>query len=270
MRAYFSFRALSAQDEQCGAYIARYAGAAPAAAPTAMAAEMGLREAIVRGLKERAYQAAAAQVKALAPLDIINDQLIPALDQVGQGFEKGTLFLPQLLMSAEAAKAAFEALKAHMDAAGQPPVKKDKIILATVKGDIHDIGKNIVKVLLEKLRLRCHRPGQGRGSGAGSRGPPGGEKVRLCGLSALMTTTVAGMEETIRALRAAAPDCRGDGGRRGDGPRNTPRRSGPIGTRRTLWGRCISPRSCLEKSNRQEKVGNTWRRICSSGCRRRT
>ncbi|WP_457790708.1 homocysteine S-methyltransferase family protein [Anaeromassilibacillus sp. SJQ-5] len=207
MKAYFSFRALSAQDEQCGAYIARYAGAAPAAAPTAMAAEMGLREAIVRGLKERAYQAAAAQVKALAPLDIINDQLIPALDQVGQGFEKGTLFLPQLLMSAEAAKAAFEALKAHMDAAGQPPVKKNKIILATVKGDIHDIGKNIVKVLLENYGYDVIDLGKDVDPALVAE-TARREKVRLCGLSALMTTTVAGMEETIRALRAAAPGCR--------------------------------------------------------------
>jgi len=159
---------------------------------------MGLREAIVRGLKERAYQAAATQVKALAPLDIINDQLIPALDQVGQGFEKGTLFLPQLLMSAEAAKAAFEALKAHMDAAGQPPVKKDKIILATVKGDIHDIGKNIVKVLLENYGYDVIDLGKDVDPALVAE-TARREKVRLCGLSALMTTTVAGMEETICA-----------------------------------------------------------------------
>lgn len=126
---------------------------------------------------------------------------------MGQGFEKGTLFLPQLLMSAEAAKAAFEALKAHMDTAGQPPVKKDKIILATVKGDIHDIGKNIVKVLLENYGYDVIDLGKDVDPALVAE-TARREGVRLCGLSALMTTTVAGMEETIRALRAAAPGCR--------------------------------------------------------------
>ena len=129
--------------------------------------------------------------------------MIPALDRVGKGFEKGSIFLPQLLMSAEAAKAAFEVVKARME--GQGPVeKKGKIILATVKGDIHDIGKNIVKVLLENYSYDVIDLGRDV--------PPETvvetvlrENVPLVGLSALMTTTVPSMEETIRQLRKKAP-----------------------------------------------------------------
>ena len=130
--------------------------------------------------------------------------MIPALDRVGKGFEKGTIFLPQLLMSAEAAKAAFEVIKAKMDAKGQVQEKKGTIVLATVKGDIHDIGKNIVKVLLENYGYEVLDLGKDV--------PPERivdetvrRKVRLVGLSALMTTTVPSMEETIRRLRTAAP-----------------------------------------------------------------
>lgn len=208
MKAYFSFCALTAQDPQCAAYIARY-GAAPApAAPAAPAQQApGLREAIVRGLREQAYAAAQEVVKEQAPLEVINGELVPALDTVGQGFEKGTLFLPQLLMSAEAAKAAFEAIRVHMDAAGQRPEKKDKIILATVKGDIHDIGKNIVRVLLENygydvIDLGKDVPPERVAAAAREQG------VRLVGLSALMTTTVGSMEQTIRLLRTEVPGCK--------------------------------------------------------------
>ena len=138
------------------------------------------------------------------PLDIINTEIIPALDRVGKGFEAGTVFLPQLLMSAEAAKGAFEIIKEKMMVSGQSQEKKGTIILATVKGDIHDIGKNIVKVLLENYSYEVLDLGKDV--------PP--EKVvetavekhvRLVGLSALMTTTVPSMEETIRQLRKSAP-----------------------------------------------------------------
>ena len=129
--------------------------------------------------------------------------MIPALDRVGKGFEKGTVFLPQLLMSAEAAKAAFEVIKAAMDSSGQAQEKKGTIILATVKGDIHDIGKNIVKVLLENYSYEVIDLGRDV--------PPEvivkeavERQVALVGLSALMTTTVPSMEETIRQLRAAS------------------------------------------------------------------
>ena len=140
------------------------------------------------------------------PLAIINEDLIPALDIVGKRFEKGTLFLPQLLMSADAAKEAFAVLKETMDRSGVVQDKKGKIILATVKGDIHDIGKNIVKVLLENYGFDV--------IDLGKEGEPErivetakSEQVRLVGLSALMTTTVVNMEETIRLLRKEKPDC---------------------------------------------------------------
>ena len=144
------------------------------------------------------------RLKECEPLEIINQEMIPALDQVGKGFEKGTLFLPQLLMSAEAAKAAFEIIKGCMDEKGVKQENKGSIILATVKGDIHDIGKNIVKVLLENYGYQVLDLGKDV--------PPEqivetavSQQVKLVGLSALMTTTVPSMEETIRRLRAQAP-----------------------------------------------------------------
>ena len=130
--------------------------------------------------------------------------MIPALDRVGKGFENGTVFLPQLLMSAEAAKAAFEVIKEKMAEGGVAQEKKGKIILATVKGDIHDIGKNIVKVLLENYGYDVIDLGKDV--------PPEKivetavkDEVKLVGLSALMTTTVPSMEETIRQLNETAP-----------------------------------------------------------------
>ena len=136
-------------------------------------------------------------------MDVINDELIPALDKVGKGFEKGTVFLPQLLMSADAAKAAFEVVKAAM--AGKPRETKGKVIIATVKGDIHDIGKNIVKVLLENYGYDVIDLGKDV--------PPEvivdraiEDDVKLVGLSALMTTTVVSMEDTIKLLREKKPD----------------------------------------------------------------
>ena len=135
---------------------------------------------------------------------MINREIIPALDQVGKGFEKGTVFLPQLLMSAEAAKAAFEIIKERMARSGQTREKKGTIILATVRGDIHDIGKNIVKVLLENYSYEVLDLGK---DVAPERivEKTLEHRVKLVGLSALMTTTVPGMEETIRLLRQQAP-----------------------------------------------------------------
>ena len=136
-------------------------------------------------------------------MDIINTDLIPALDRVGKDFEKGTLFLPQLLMAAEAAQSAFEVIKRTMQ--GQAQKKKGKVILATVKGDIHDIGKNIVKVMVENYGYEVLDLGKDV--------PPEiivetavAEKIRVVGLSALMTTTVVSMEDTIRLLREKKPD----------------------------------------------------------------
>lgn len=168
---------------------------------------MSLAQSIIKGLKESAHASAAEMVKSQAPLDIINTELIPALDDVGKKFEKGTLFLPQLLMSAEAAKAAFEAIKTHMTSLGTVETKREKIILATVKGDIHDIGKNIVKVLLENYSYDVIDLGKDV--------DPQlivdtaiEQDVKLVGLSALMTTTVVNMEETIKQLRKSVPDCK--------------------------------------------------------------
>ena len=158
----------------------------------------------MKGLKDQAVQAAKELLEIQDALEIINSQIIPALDVVGKGFEKGTMFLPQLLMSAEAAKGAFGVIKEKLDASGQKQEKKGKIILATVKGDIHDIGKNIVKVLLENYSYDVLDLGKDV--------PPetivetAVEKhIELVGLSALMTTTVPSMEETIVQLRKAAP-----------------------------------------------------------------
>lgn len=215
MRAYYSYRALADLDAQCQDYIHVYSGQVTALGQSAIkgqpqesgggtAGGMGLSESIEKGLKERAAAAVKELLAEQDALAVINTEMIPALDRVGKGFEAGTVFLPQLLMSAEAAKAAFEIIKDRMLASGQKQEKKGTIILATVKGDIHDIGKNIVKVLLENYSYEVIDLGKDV--------PPemvvhaAVEKhVMLVGLSALMTTTVPSMEETIRQLRAKAP-----------------------------------------------------------------
>ncbi|HIR88362.1 MAG TPA: cobalamin-dependent protein, partial [Candidatus Fimimorpha faecalis] len=205
MRSYYAFKALSDLDEQCGDYIAHYANSVSAAPVPAKQSDLTLAQAIEKGLKERASELTAELIQTKEALDLINEQLIPALDRVGKGFEKGTIFLPQLLMSAEAAKAAFEVIKTEMEKSGQVQEKKGKIILATVKGDIHDIGKNIVKVLLENYSYEVYDLGKDV--------PPEKivetaikENIKLVGLSALMTTTVVNMEATIQLLRKEKPD----------------------------------------------------------------
>ena len=205
MRSYRAFLALTGQDAQCAGYIAAY-GSQPAAAPQAAAdSAMPLGESIERGLRERAAEAAKAALQTVQPLELVNTELIPALDRVGKGFEAGTVFLPQLLMSAEAAKAAFDVVKDAMR--GAPQETRGRIILATVKGDIHDIGKNIVKVLLENYGYQVLDLGKDVVPevivDTAVR-----ENVPLVGLSALMTTTVVSMEQTIRLLREKKPDAR--------------------------------------------------------------
>ena len=207
MRAYYSYRALAGLDPQCSSYIGAYGGQKKDEIPLKEekdTASSRLFSSIVRGLKEGAARSAKGLLGEQAPLEIINQTMIPALDFVGQGFEKGSIFLPQLLMSAEAAKAAFEVIKDEMQKLGQAQEKKGKIILATVQGDIHDIGKNIVKVLLENYSYEVIDLGRDV--------PPETvadravlEKVPLVGLSALMTTTVPSMEATIRLLQKKAP-----------------------------------------------------------------
>ena len=184
----------------------RAAGADDGRGPGALASgKSRLVEAIERGMAKPAADATREALLTRNALDIINEDLVPALDVVGQGFEKGTVFLPQLLMAAEAAKAAFAVVKESM--AGSAQESKGRVILATVKGDIHDIGKNIVKVLLENYGYDVIDLGKDV--------PPETivetalrENIRLVGLSALMTTTVVNMEETIRQLHQQKPDCR--------------------------------------------------------------
>ena len=166
-----------------------------------------LGNSILKGLKDSSADLCRELLSAgTAPLDIINGYIVPALDVVGIGFEKGTLFLPQLLMSADAAKACFEVIKTALEESGTKSTPKGKVIMATVKGDIHDIGKNIVKVLLENYSFQVIDLGKDV--------PPEvvvetaiKENVHLIGLSALMTTTVVSMEETIKALHAANVPC---------------------------------------------------------------
>lgn len=194
MDTFYGYRALSGIDAGCKEYVARYANAPKAQAT--IVSEMGLYDAIVKGLAGEARKAAAASLKTEAPLDVINKYMIPALDFVGDGFEKKTLFLPQLLMSADAAKAAFEVIR---ESVGVGETQGETVIIATVRGDIHDIGKNIVKVLLENygykvLDLGKDVPVETVVASAKETG------AKVVGLSALMTTTVGAMEETIEAL----------------------------------------------------------------------
>lgn len=206
MQAYYSYTALTGMDENCQNYIDKCSPQTEVAVVPSSEQKGDLQTAIRKGLKEEAYILACELLKKDKPLDIIEEHLIPALDAVGKGFEEGTIFLPQLLMSAEAAKQAFEVLKSQMTV-DENAEKKQAIILATVKGDIHDIGKNIVKVLLENYQyevidLGKDVPPERIVEEVLSRG------VKLVGLSALMTTTVVSMEETIRQLREKAPDCK--------------------------------------------------------------
>ena len=207
MRSYYSFCALMNYDENCEKYIEKYSGQTAAAQIPASGEEITLKAAIEKGLKEEAHHAAFRLAKTQEPLSIINEQMIPALDCVGKGFEKGTVFLPQLLMSADAAKIAFAVLKDELEKNGGSEQKKEKIVLATVKGDIHDIGKNIVKVLLENYSFHVIDLGKDVAPETIVETAVK-EDVKLVGLSALMTTTVVSMEDTIKLLRKKKPDCK--------------------------------------------------------------
>lgn len=213
-----SYRVLTAQDKQSADYVAAYADvqiqsqqiskSTPENGKTLSVTEDALFEAVRRGLKEEARTAAEAALASREPLDVVNTSLIPALDVVGDGFEKGTIFLPQLLQAATAAQAAFEAVKAKIAAQGKPTSSnKGKIVVATVKGDVHDIGKNIVRVILENygydvLDLGRDVPPERVVEAVRTTG------AKLVGLSALMTTTVPNMKATIDALHAAKLDCK--------------------------------------------------------------
>lgn len=204
MNSYYAFCALMNLDENCEKYIEN---CMPKEEEQKSLSTITLKTAIERGLHEEASQSVKELIKMEKPLDIINTYLIPALDTVGKGFEKGTVFLPQLLMSAEAAKEAFSILKEELSKSGQADDKKEKVILATVKGDIHDIGKNIVKVLMENYSFDVIDLGKDVAPETIVETAKK-QNVKLVGLSALMTTTVVSMEETIKQLRKEVPDCK--------------------------------------------------------------
>ncbi len=217
MKTYHAYRALHGLDEACAAYIAFASAyvpegtAAVTATQTTASAEDGksaVQRAVIKGLRDEAAAGTEELLKTVAPLDIVQNEIIPALDVVGQGFEAKTVYLPQLLMSAEAAKAAFERIKVYLlTNEGERAAEKCAFVLATVKGDIHDIGKNIVKLLLENYGFSVIDLGRDVAPETIAE-----EVCRthapLVGLSALMTTTVPAMEETIVRLRKDAPWCR--------------------------------------------------------------
>lgn len=212
MKTYYTYNALKGLDPNCGDYIAAaqsfaaVAASVPAPLQSAEEYRSELQRAIIKGFKEKAGELTVALIRSADPLEIVNAEIIPALDQVGKGFEEKTVYLPQLLMSAEAAKRAFEEIKKAL--AGQKSAAdKGCFVLATVEGDIHDIGKNIVKLLLENYGYQVVDLGKDV--------PPQtiveevvARKAPFAGLSALMTTTVPAMEETVRLLKAQAPWCK--------------------------------------------------------------
>ena len=206
MDAWQAALTLTGRDKGCRAYLERFAGAAPVKSGTQAA--FSLEEAVRRGLRAEAERAARERLsEGEAPMDLVEKRLLPALTQVGDGYEAGTLFLPQLLMSAEAAQGAFALVQQALGKKSTGMRRQGRIALATVEGDIHDIGKNIVKVLLESYGFEVLdlgknvRPEQVLAAVQA-------EKLHMVGLSALMTTTVPAMERTIALLRREAPDCR--------------------------------------------------------------
>ena len=223
MAAVYAYNVLTNRDRQSTKYIERFADRVPAstalaqaakAAPAASAAEAehtgpyaALMKAVEKGLKGDAAAHTRALLAEKQPLEVVDEALIPALDIVGAKYEKGTLFLPQLLQAASAAQSAFEEIKTAIAQKGEGSASKGRIVLATVKGDVHDIGKNIVRVILENYGFEVLD--LGRDVPVETVVDTVREKdVHLVGLSALMTTTLKSMEETIAALHAAGLDCK--------------------------------------------------------------
>ncbi len=207
MKTYYSYRALKGLDANCARYIEAAQGFAPAAVPDAQKAQdnSDLQYAIIKGFKDKSAQITKELLKNQEPLNIVQNEIIPALNEVGKGFEEKRVYLPQLLMSAEAAKSAFEKIKEVLPASTGN--KKSPVVIATVKGDIHDIGKNILKLLLENYGFFVVDMGKDV--------PPEAVADKaaeldamLVGLSALMTTTVPAMEQTVQLLRQRAPRCK--------------------------------------------------------------
>ena len=217
MKAYYAFLVLNAQDENCENYIRfateelpKYTQSLETAKRAVLAqtsAETPLKTAITKGLIENATTACKELLKGKEALQIIDEEIVPALDAIGKAYEEKRAYLPQLLMSAEAAKAAFEQIKLHLLKTGGNQERKCKVVLATVKGDIHDIGKNIVKTLLENYGFAVVDLGKDVAPETVVEAAEK-ENAPIVGLSALMTTTVPSMEETIRLLRERLPQCK--------------------------------------------------------------
>ena len=207
MARVLSFLALTAKDENCKNYVARYKQTQVTIAKIeSQSTEKTLKDCIIQGLKGKSAEIAQSLLKTFSPLDIVDNELIPALDEVGSDYEKGVKFLPELLSSATAAQSAFEVIKEHIAKTGTKSASKGQIVLATVKGDVHDIGKNIVKVVLENYGYTIFDLGRDV--------EPQKildtileKNIKLVGLSALMTTTVKSMEETIKLIKQNS-DCK--------------------------------------------------------------
>lgn len=219
MGTIFAFEMLHNRDENARNFIERYhdvslgtmtrgsddSGTRSGGMPEGT--ENELFHALEKGMKGETVHAVQKLLETKDEMAVVNDYLIPALDKVGQGFEKGTIFLPQMMQAATAAQGGFEVIKERLAASGKAGVSKGQVVIATVKGDIHDIGKNIVKVIMENYGFEMID--LGRDVPAETIVKTVVEKnIRLVGLSALMTTTLKSMEETIAAVRAAAPDCK--------------------------------------------------------------
>ena len=194
-----AFRVLSGEDRECRTYVARFTGEPALVQAAPAAGSLTLDDAIIRGLKAEAGKLAKAALETEDELSLVEGHLIPALDRVGEGYEQGKVFLPQLLSAAQAAQSVFEVIRVSIAQKGGAPVKKGRLVIATVKGDIHDIGKNIVKTVLENYGYEVLDLGRDV--------PPEtvlntvrDQDVKLVGLSALMTTTLPAMEQTIRVL----------------------------------------------------------------------
>ena len=196
MNAYYSYNALMGYDENFEAYIS----SVTEIKNETKNADVDLETAVIKGLKEQAKQETEKELQTKTPLEIIDGILIPALDKVGKDFENNKVFLPGLLMSAETAGVSFEIIKEHLVKNGSESAKKGRVIIATVKGDIHDIGKNIVKVLLENYGYDVIDLGKDV-TPQSIVDKVKEHNVKLVGLSALMTTTVPAMEETIKLLK---------------------------------------------------------------------
>ena len=215
MKTYYAFRALHGMDDNCSDYINFMSTVTETTVETinntavasCKTSDSELKNAIIKGLKEQAKTITKELLNTKKPIEIVQDGIIPSLDTVGKGFENKTVYLPQLLMSAESAQYAFEEIKVALISDKNEIKNKCEFIIATVHGDIHDIGKNIVKLLLENYGFSV--------TDLGKDVPP--EKIvdevikthaPIVGLSALMTTTVPAMEETIKLLKEKAPWCK--------------------------------------------------------------